>query len=329
VYCVANRFGNIISNYLSIVDRRKKLMAFTASYGQISPIIPYIFTAPFYFLGKIQLGVMTQTAGAFSRVEGALTFFITYYTSLADFKAVLDRLTSFDGAIDQVHADEKREPRIITKPVAADQPIVVENLDLSLPDGRGIVSNTNLNWVPGKSILVTGPSGSGKSTLFRAIAGIWPYGKGVISAPQAPDILLLPQKPYIPIGTLRSAVTYPAVAGAFSDAEIAAALIAAHLPKLAESLDASDVWSQRLSGGEQQRLAIARAMLAKPAWLFLDEATAAMDEKMESAIYVLLAEKLPETTIVSIGHRSTLIQYHAARVDMVPQDDGTFTPKLV
>ena len=127
----------------------------------------------------------------------------------------------------------------------------------------------------------------------------------------------------------RQAVTYPAVAGAFSDADIAAALIAAHLPKLAESLDARDIWSQRLAGGEQQRLAIARAMLAKPAWLFLDEATAAMDEKMESAIYVLLAEKLPNTTIVSIGHRSTLIQYHAARVDMVPKDDGTFTPKLV
>ena len=319
------RFGGIIMNYLSIVQRRKRLLAFTASYGQLSPIIPYIFTAPFYFAQKIQLGVMTQTAGAFGRVEGALTFFVTYYTSLADFKAVLDRLTSFDSAIDRARTLDRDPPRI-SHARDTDGAIELDDLAVRLPDGRPIVATPSLSLAAGESVLFTGPSGSGKSTLFRVYSGIWPFGEGVVRTPRGANILLLPQKPYLPQGTLRHAVTYPSITGAYPDEQIREALIDARLPLLADRIDEEDAWSQRLSGGEQQRLAVARALLAKPDWLFLDEATAALDEELEEEIYRILAERLPHTTIVSIGHRSTLLQFHKRRIQMKRQSDGTFAP---
>jgi putative ATP-binding cassette transporter len=179
---------------------------------------------------------------------------------------------------------------------------------------------------PGESTLLTGPSGSGKSTLFRAIAGIWPFGRGDIAVPRGASMMLLPQRPYIPIGTLRGAVTYPGIAGTYGDTAVGEALRAVRLPHLVEHVDREDNWSQRLSGGEQQRLAIARALLAKPDWLFLDEATAALDEPTEEAIYRMLRERLPDTTIVSIGHRSTLAAFHDRRLELAPGRDGIFSP---
>ena len=179
---------------------------------------------------------------------------------------------------------------------------------------------------PGEATLVTGPSGSGKSTLFRALAGIWPFGAGRITVPAGAKVMLLPQKPYIPIGSLRNAVTYPADPSGFDDLNLRAVLDAARLGAFVERLDEEDNWSQRLSGGEQQRLAIARALLARPDWLFLDEATSALDEASEAALYHALAESLPDTTLVSIGHRSTLSAFHQRRIEMQPHGDGVFTP---
>lgn len=318
------RFGAIIGNYISIVQRRKQLMAFTATYGQISPIIPYIFTAPFYFAQKIQLGVMTQTAGAFGRVEGALTFFVNYYSSLADFKAVLDRLTSFDTAIDTARNLDAAPPRIeVTSHALTD--IEIGRLDVRLPDGRQVIGTEGVVFTAGQSVLLTGPSGSGKSTLFRVISGVWPFGQGDVRTPQGKTLLLLPQKPYLPQGALRQAVTYPNESADFSDAQIQEALIAARLPLLAQRIDEEGVWSQRLSGGEQQRLAIARALLAKPDWLLLDEATAALDENLEAEIYAVIAEKLPDTTVISIGHRSTLLAFHSRRINMQKRGES-FAP---
>jgi vitamin B12/bleomycin/antimicrobial peptide transport system ATP-binding/permease protein len=317
-------FGTVISNYLDIVQNRKKLMAFTSLYGQISPIIPYVFTAPFYFADKIKLGVMTQTAGAFGRVEGALTFFITYYASLADFKAVLDRLASFDSSIEAAHASALSGPRVAQG--ATGGAIELNHVTVALPNGRKIVGADGLRFEKGESALITGPSGSGKSTLLRAASGIWPYGSGDIATPEGTRALVLPQRPYLPNGSLRAAVSYPAEPGAFTDQEIHAALDAARLPALKERLDDVDLWSQRLSGGEQQRLAIARALLAKPDWLLLDEATAALDEKLESEVYRAIAEHLPNTTIISIGHRSTLLALHKRHLNMQPGADGLYTP---
>ena len=318
------RFAEVFANYLAIVRKRKQLMGFTAAYGQISPIIPYLITAPFYFAGKIQLGVMTQTASAFGRVEGALTFFINYYTFLASFKAVLDRLSSFDRAIDAAHTQQV-ETRVVARTSRRD--LSLRKLILSLPDGRRIVRVDDLALEPGPSVLLTGPSGSGKSTLFRAIAGIWPHVSGEILLPDGASVMLAPQRPYIPMGTLAQAIVYPGAAATFSRPEMEEALRAARLASFVERLDEDNNWGQRLSGGEQQRVAIARALLAKPDWLFLDEATSALDEKLEAEIYAMLRERLPKTTVVSIGHRSTLIDYHDRHIVMEAGADGLFAPR--
>jgi putative ATP-binding cassette transporter len=325
---VMGRFAEVFSNYMRIVGLRKWLLAFTYFYGQISPLIPYIFAAPFYFAGKIQLGVMTQTASAFSRVEGALNFFVTYYVSLAAYKAVLDRLSTFDDAMDRAEQLNSKPPRIDQKRTL-DPALHLVDLDLALPDGRQIVGVPDLTLNKGQSVLLTGPSGSGKSTLFRAISGIWPYGEGQIDVPQDARVMLLPQRPYIPMGSLRDAVTYPAASNAYDDEAIEAALAAVQMQSFANRLDEDGGWAQRLSGGEQQRIAVARALLAKPDWLFLDEATSALDEPSEQRVYETLAERLPDTTIVSIGHRSSLLPLHQRHLDMQAGQAGRFSPNDV
>jgi len=322
---LTSRFGAIVINFFEIIACRMNLTAFTASYGQLSPIIPFVVAAPFYFAGKITLGIMTQTARAFGSVNDALTFFVTYYVSLADFKSVLDRLTSFDLAIESAKTPGFA-PRTSADTPAARRHLDIEALNLQLPSGREIIENASLRLTEAEPVVLTGPSGSGKSTLFRAISGIWPYGEGAITVPAGAKMMLLPQRPYIPIGTLRAAVTYPANPDRYGDAAIRDALRAAQLGDLAGELDIEDNWPQRLSGGEQQRLAIARAILAKPDWLFLDEATSAMDEAMEAEIYEILAGKLPGTTIVSIGHRASLAQFHKRHIEMRPSSVGIFTP---
>ncbi len=321
-------FQAIIGNYIGIIYRRIKLGSFTLSYSQLSVVFPYILAAPSYFLKKITLGQFQQTADAFSSVQSALSFFINSYTTLASYKANTNRLSSFQRAMSEAEALSGVGYGLVQgNETKAD--VTTKNLVLALPNGREIVDAAALALPKGKATLVTGPSGSGKSTLFRAIAGIWPFGKGRVDVPPGQSALVLPQRPYIPLGTLRGAVSYPNISDQFSDAAIREALQAAQLPQLVDQLDTVDAWDQRLSGGEQQRLAIARAILAKPDWLFLDESTAALDEASEAGIYRTLREKLPGTTIVSIGHRSTLLELHDGRIDMQPAHDGRFAPKAM
>lgn len=324
---LGDTFAAVISNYFLLVARNMKLSAFTSTWFQASVVFPYAIVAPYYFSGALSLGQLTQTAGAFSRVEGALSFFIARYASLANFKAIIDRLTTFGEALRKARALGTAPPRIDIAETSGNA-LALKNLSLNLPNGRTIVRVNDLHVPAGGAVLFTGPSGSGKSTLFRAVAGIWPYGEGKIETPQGKSVLLLPQRPYLPTGTLRVAVSYPAVEGSFTDAEIKAALSAVRLDHLAGHLDEDDIWAQRLSGGEQQRLAIARALLAKPDWLFLDEATASLDEPLEKALYKVMRDQLPGTTIISIGHRSTLIDMHERRIVMEPQADGTFSPVM-
>jgi len=322
---LGGRFGSLVANFYAIVGRTLKLVTFTASYFQASVVFPYIIVAPYFFLGRITLGQMTQTAGAFSRVESSLNFFIARYQSLASFKAVVERLTTFRSAIEEARGLGAKPPRIeYTGHLGCD--LVLRDLVLCVPDGREIVCTDRLTIEAGTRTLLSGPSGSGKSTLFRAIAGIWPYGRGTVDRPANATIMLLPQRPYIPSGTLKTAVTYPSVAGAYSDEAVRQALTLARLAPLACEIDGEANWPQRLSGGEQQRLAVARAILDRPDWLFLDEATSALDERLEAEIYGMLGEVLPNTTIVSIGHRSTLIALHRRHIEMESGLDGIFEP---
>jgi putative ATP-binding cassette transporter len=324
---LGSRFDAIVSNFYGIVGRTVKLLTFTTCYFQANVVIPYLIVAPYFFLGKVTLGQMTQTASAFGRVESALNFFVARYQSLASYKAVVERLTTFGAAIEEARKLGTKPPRI-EQSEHTGHDLVLHELVLSLPNGREIVCADRLTFEAGTTTLVSGPSGSGKSTLFRAIAGIWPYGRGAIVRPADAKFMLLPQRPYLPSGTLKTAATYPSVAGAYSDEAVRDALAFARLSSLANEIDREDNWPQRLSGGEQQRLAIARAMLDKPDWLFLDEATSALDEELEADIYRVLIEVLPNTTMISIGHRSTLTAFHRRHVEMLPRQDGLFEARL-
>ena len=284
-------------------------------------ILPYVLLAPAYFSGATDLGSLTRTAGAFGQVQDGFTVFVDLYTRLATYKAALNRIIGFDETMRLAHA---QRGEFVRTAGAATGDITLKDGSLDTPSGKAIASIDRLTLEKGERTLVTGPSGSGKSTLFRVISGIWPYGKGEVSIPSGATVMLLPQRPYIPLGTLRAAVSYPGHETQYSDDAIKAALIAAQLPQLTDRLDEDDLWPQRLSGGEQQRLAIARALLAKPDWLLLDEATASLDEDLETIIYRTLRDALPNTTIVSIGHRSTLHDFHDGRMDMRRATDGIF-----
>ena len=319
------RFTEVIRNSFAILFRRLKLTGFTFAWSQMSVAFPYIFMGAYYFADKMTLGEMQQGSSAFGRVEGALAFFMASYATLAAYKATIDRLTSFREAMGKAETIGVTPPHIAVESRKTSS-LDVEALTLRLPDGRAIVRVHRLSLAEGEPVLLTGPSGSGKSTFFRALAGIWPYGDGAIHVPEGRSVMLLPQRPYLPLGTLRGALCYPSTPDAYPDNEIRRALQAVGLPLLLDRLDDEDNWPARLSGGEQQRLAMARALLAKPDWLFLDEATASLDEASEAVVYRSLAEHLPKTTVVSIGHRSTLMAFHRRKLDLKPSTDGVFTP---
>jgi putative ATP-binding cassette transporter len=315
-----NRFGSVVANWLALMQRQKQLTFFTQSYSQASVIFPYIVVSPAYFSGAMQLGGLMQTASAFNSVQTALSYFITAYRQIAEWRAVIARLTGFEQAIAAGRAAAVTSPAVEIVPRGGGA-FALDRLDVRLPDGERIVAAEHVAFPAGERILVTGPSGSGKSTLFRAIAGIWPFGSGRVMVPKGAKVMLLPQRPYFPLGTLAAAVGYPAEAGTFDEGRIAEALVAVGLPDLVERLGEEAHWNRMLSLGEQQRLGIARALLQAPDYLFLDEATASLDEAAEATLYRLLQERLKDTTIISIGHRSTLGAFHGRRVVLVPDED--------
>ena len=317
-------FADVFATISRLINVRTWLIAFQQFYGQFSNIIPYVIVAPFYYLKKVDFGQFNQAADGFSNVNNAMNFFVDRYIGLSDFRATVDRLTTFDDAVARTVAMQAKAPRIVAKP-SAGEVLAMPDVALDLPDGRKLARVGNLVLVPQESTLVVGPSGAGKSTLFRAISGLWPFGSGEILQPAHAKLMLLPQRPYIPIGPLRDAVAYPSASDAYSDAALRDALGAAGLDALRERLDESDNWQMRLSGGEQQRLAIARALLAAPDWLFLDEATSALDEASEAQVYRAIAQRLPKTTLVSIGHRSTLDAFHKRKVTMQPHEGAPAT----
>jgi putative ATP-binding cassette transporter len=318
---LSDRFGRVVGNWYAIMSRTKRLTAFTQSYGQAAIIFPMILTAPAYFASKIQLGAVLQTAEAFGSVQSALSFFVSTYRSLAEWRAVVARLDGFETAIASAATLAGSADAIKMASSTEIDEIDLQQLLVRLPNGTPLVSAEHLSLRTSERTLVTGPSGAGKSTLFRAIAGIWPFGSGSIAVPANATLMMLPQRPYFPIGALQAAIVYPAEADAFSSDQVRDAVIAVGLPQLATRLEEEAHWNRMLSLGEQQRLGLARALLHRPQYLFLDEATASLDEASEAALYRLLEEKLPATTIVSIGHRSTLKAFHQRNVVLVRDGD--------
>jgi vitamin B12/bleomycin/antimicrobial peptide transport system ATP-binding/permease protein len=318
-----SRFALVVDNWLGIMQRTKKLTAFTASYSQASVIFPYVLIAPAYFADKIQLGGMMQTASAFSSVQDSLSFFISSYRTLAEWQSVVARLSGFETSIENAAALTADANGLIHVTSADKAAIGLDKLVVGLPNGTPLVAADYFSIRGNERTLVTGPSGAGKSTLFRAIAGVWPFGRGSIAIPANATLMMLPQRPYFPVASLHAAIVYPAEASAFSSDSVRDVLIAVGLPRLAPQLEQEAHWNRMLSLGEQQRLGLARALLHAPQYLFLDEATASLDEASEVELYRLLEEKLPATTIVSIGHRSTLEALHQRNV-VIARDGDRF-----
>jgi putative ATP-binding cassette transporter len=307
------RFGNVVANWLAIMSRQKKLVFFTASYNQAAVVFPFIMGSPAYFANLMQLGGLMQIANAFGRMQEALSVFVTVYRDLAEWRAVVERLNGFDASVVAARALAVTPPAISVTP-SEGAGVSFKDLTVRLPNGVPLVNASDISIELGDHVLVSGPSGSGKSTLFRALAGVWPFGAGTIEIPKNAKLMMLPQRPYFPIAPLAAAIAYPAEPGTFDTAKVAELIAAVGLPALASRIEEEAHWNRMLSLGEQQRLGLARAILHAPDYLFLDEATASLDEPSEAALYRLLEQRLGKATIVSIGHRSTLAAFHRRRL---------------
>lgn len=306
---LGDRFGAVLDNYWKLIKAQKRLIWFTNGFGQAAVVFPFIVAAPRFFSGAIQLGELMQISSAFGRVQDSLSWFVDNYDALAAWRATTDRITSFEESFQALQTAP------LTSAASADaDTLQIESLDLALPGGVALMSAGGLSLKAGDSLLVKGPSGSGKSTLFRALAGIWPWAKGRLQKPADFEqrVMFLPQRPYFPVGSLRKALAYPEPVGQYTDERLRQALDEALLPHLADRLDDEDSWGQKLSGGEQQRLAVARALLKRPRWLFVDEATSALDEAAERTVYERLQALVSsqQGALVSIAHRPAVAAFH-------------------
>ncbi len=311
---LSGRFGKIRENWWAIMQTTKRLNVASTFYAQFAIIFPFLVGAPRYFAGAITLGGLMQISSAFGHVQESLSWFIDAFSSLAEWKASVNRLAGFHAAV-EIARTQKPGIAVERNNVGA---ILLEHLALHLPDGVPLTEPLSADIRAGQRILVSGPSGCGKSTLIRAIAGIWPYGAGSVEIPKDAKLLFLPQKSYLPIGTLRTAITYPAAESAYKDLAIQHYLELCKLPHLAARLNEIDNWSQRLSPGEQQRLAFVRVLLIRPEVLFLDEASSALDQDTETLLYQLVLQELPEAAIVSVAHREVVAKFHQIRWQFVP-----------
>jgi putative ATP-binding cassette transporter len=310
-------FGNIYDTWWAYMKHTKRLVGLTAFYSQAASIFPIIVASPRYFAGEVPLGVLTQTANAFGQVQSSLSWIVDNFRELAEWRATVDRLTSFGEAIEQAKVAQLTEHgfKVADNEAAA---LVLNDVEVALPNGRVLLDDVDVVVEPGQRVVIQGPSGSGKTTLFRVLAGLWPFGRGEVRLPKGAKALFLPQKPYIPIGTLKEALCYPDKPDAHSDAEVGEVLTLCELGHLADRLHDTGNWSMVLSPGEQQRLSFARALLVRPDWLFLDEASSALDEATETAMYGLLVERLPDATLVSIAHKPSVLRFHDRRLVLDP-----------
>ena len=312
---LSRRFGAVIDNAWAIVFRTLKFSGFNIIVTQYSQIIPIVLQAPRYFARQITLGDIQQTATAFGQVHDSLSFFRLAYDNFASFRATSIRL---NGLLD-ADAEARALPSVHLE---QGDGLAVRGLTVRLPDERMLIDDLDVDVATGDALLVTGVSGSGKTTLLRSLADLWPFAAGTVRRPLGHDALFLSQQPYVPLGSMRAALTYPEAADTLADDRATAVLRQVQLPHVADRLDEETDWSRRLSPGEQQRLSFARVLLARPKVVFLDEATSAVDEGMEAALYTLLRAELPDTIIVSVGHRSTLARFHARGLELAGDGGG-------
>jgi putative ATP-binding cassette transporter len=307
---LVERFGAVISSYWRVVYRETGFQGWNLSVSQVSVVFPWLIQAPRFFQGAITLGDMQQAAGAFGNLHDSLSFFRQSYDTFTEYRAALVRL---DGLL-QASTQSHELPKITESDL--DGALELEGIAVRRPDGGALIDNLSLRLQPGDTLVVKGPSGSGKTTLLRTLAEMWPYGDGVIKRPGANGTLFLSQVPYLPLGDLRTAVSYPAAPGAIPDETLRAVLRKVHLGHLVDRLDEEADWAKILSPGEQQRLAFARILLLEPQLVFLDEATSAVDEGLEHALYTLIRTEVPDTMLVSVAHRSTVDQFHTQRLEL-------------
>lgn len=322
---LGRRFRNLVQNWTALVSRQTRLVGFTAGYGHVSTVVPTLIVSPAYLTGAIPLGTLISAALAFQRVESGFAFVISAYAKLAEWKAIMDRLSQMEGAMKAVDAQRAQGAGTITMSIENGADLNVTNLDVRLPSGAAIAQLPALTVRPGERLLITGPSGAGKSSLFRAVMGLWLTGNGQVTLPAGADILVMPQRPYFPLGTLRQVVTYPTLTDGFLDADVQEALTLVGLPHLTSRLDEDADWNVTLSGGEQQRIAFARALLRKPQILLLDEPIATLDDAAGRALYSLLVQYLPQTIILSIDRRGVLRDFHHRAVEIIPTPGAALT----
>lgn len=300
------RFKMLLDNFWKLVNKQKQLVFLNSGYSQIAIIFPFVVAMNRYLTKEVTLGGLMQVASAFGRVQDSLSYFVDMYSSIAQWQAVVMRLTCFGHHMHDVY---QQAERFHVERFAAAGVVEVDNMQIDLPDGKPLLENISFTLHPGHNVLIKGVSGSGKSTLLRAISGIWPFVDGKIFLPERDKLMFIPQKSYLPLGTLRAALNYPGNKP-IDDTELIYLMDLCQIGYLKDKLDLEADWSHVLSVGEQQRLAFVRAHIQQPQWLFLDEATSALDEDTEANMYSLLQERLQQTTVVSVGHRSTLNKYH-------------------
>jgi putative ATP-binding cassette transporter len=305
------RFGDVLGNYLQLIRQQKKLAWFTNFFGQAAVVFPFIIAAPRFFSGAIQLGQLMQIASAFNQVQDSLSWIVNNYSDIAAWRATTRRLASFEAGL-------RAQAQAQGPSLEAADHLQTQGLQVALPGGRVVIEDAALQLAAGQDVLISGRSGSGKSTLLRSLAGIWPFARGRVQRPL--DSMFIAQRPYFPDGSLRQALAYPQPASDYGDGQLQAALRAAQLAPLMERLDEVAAWNAVLSGGEQQRLAIARVLLKRPAWVFADEATSALDQATEAEVYAQLVQLVRERggSLVSVAHRDSVQAFHRGRWQLDP-----------